>query len=84
MCRERPQYPDEGDDLEHGIDKAESDVCAVIAKQARVLLDSLVRIAAIGAGEAQLVHPHGLQPLGQKKGLGTMGIAGRVRASLML
>ena len=66
LRRQDPQHPDEGDNLEQGIDNAAAEVGGVVAEQTGVLLNALVRVAAIPAGKAQLIDAHRLEPLDQE------------------
>ena len=50
----------------HGIDHAAAEVGGVVAEQARVLLNALVRVVTVRTGKAQLIHAHGLEPFGQE------------------
>src|ERR1035437_5967962 len=66
LRRQGPQHPDESDDLKQRIDYAAAEVRAVVAEQARILLDALVRVATILTGKAQLIDAQWLKPLDQE------------------
>jgi len=66
LRRQGPQHPDKGGDLKQGIDDAAAEVGSVVAQQARILLDTLVRVATILTGKARLIDPQWLEPLHQE------------------
>ena len=66
LRRQGPQHPNEGDDLQQRIDHAAAEVGRVVAEQARILLNTLVRVVTVHPGEAQLIDPHRLEPLDQE------------------
>src|SRR5664279_54629 len=66
LRRQDPQHPDKSDDLKQGIDDAAAEIGAVVAEQTGILLDALVRIAAVLAGKAELIDAQWLEPLDQQ------------------